>query len=353
VGGVTAWVVRAGVSGERDLWALENNVAGGGFIEFPDLTPADDRQKIRAVAEESMAGEDRFKIANFVGQMLALRCNVKPGDLIVLPLKTTKKVALGICSGGYEYLSDQPESRRHIIRVDWKRTDVSRSAFKDDLLYTLNGSMTIFSATRNSAEARLQAALETGVDPGLLATANGSGTALTSEVNSDAVPVDPTLAITVESIRDHVRTHLTENFAGHKLTALVADILRALGYTCEVSPEGPDFGVDILAGRGPLGLDSPTLVVEVKTESTQIGVPVLNQLQGAVSSHQADQALLVAWGGLTRKAEQLRLTQRLKVRVWTDEDILDHLFETYERLPEATRALIPLKRAWVLVQETG
>lgn len=349
---MTSWVVRAGVSGERDDWALQNNVAGGGFTECPDLTSADTREKIRALAEQAMAGADKFKVANLAGQMTALRCNVKPGDLVVLPLKTTKKVALGVCTGGYEYSGGQPESRRHIIRVDWKRTDVSRSAFKDDLLNTINGAMTIFSATRNNAEARLRVVLSGGVDPGLLASTSAPSIPVV-ESNSDAVVVDPTLAISVEAIRDQVRTHLTENFSGHKLTGLVADILRALGYTCEVSPEGPDFGVDILAGRGPLGLDSPTLVVEVKSESTQIGVPVLNQLQGAVTSHHADQALLVAWGGLNKNAEQLRLTQRLKIRVWTDEDILDRLFETYEQLPEATRVLIPLKRAWVLAQETG
>ena len=71
----------------------------------------------------------------------------------------------------------------------------------------------------------------------------------------------------------------------------------------------------------------------------------------AVPSHQADQALLVAWGGLNKQAEQLRLTQRLKVRVWTDEDVPDRLFETYEQLPDRIRSLIPLKRAWSLSQE--
>jgi len=91
----------------------------------------------------------------------------------------------------------------------------------------------------------------------------------------------------------------------------------------------------------------------VKSEATQIGVPCSTSFKGAVSSHQADQALLVAWGGLTKQAEQLRLTQRLRVRVWTDEDILDRLFDTYDRLPDLTRAAIPLKRAWVLAQETG
>jgi restriction system protein len=350
---MTAWVVRAGVFGERDQWALANGLAGGGFIEFPDLTGASSRESLRAIADNVMAGEDKFKIANFTGQMWALRSSIKPGDLIMLPLKTTKKLAFGQCTGGYEYMNGQPEDRRHAIRVEWKRTDVPRSAIKDDLLNTINGAMTIFSATRNNAEARLRAVLENGVDPGLADAAlqpagpPGGGNVL------DQILTDPTAAITVEAIRDRVRTHLTENFSGHKLTALVADILRALGYTCAVSPAGPDFGVDILAGRGPLGLDSPTVVVEVKSESNQIGVPVLNQLQGAVTSHQADQALLVAWGGLNKQAEQLRLTQRLKVQVWTDEDVLDRLFETYEQLPDTTRSLIPLKRAWVLSQETG
>src|SRR5579885_1681381 len=153
---MTAWIVRSGVAGERDQWALDNGLAGGGFIEFSDLTHADSREKVRAIAEKSMVGQDKFKIANFTGQMWALRNTIKPGDVIVLPQKTgAKSVAFGICTGGYEYHGDQPESFRHVIRVDWKRTDVPRSAFKDDLLYTINGAMTIFSATRNDAETRL------------------------------------------------------------------------------------------------------------------------------------------------------------------------------------------------------
>ena len=316
---MTAWVVRAGVLGERDQWALTNGLAGGGFKNFPDLTQATSRESIRTVAGQVMSGEDKFKIANFTGQLLALRNTIKVSDLIVLPLKSTKKLALGVCAGGYEYLSGQPDDRRHAIRVNWRRVDVPRSALKDDLLNTINGAMTIFSATRNDAEKRLRAVLKDGVDPGLAQSGLPFGQ-VTDVSLIEQVTTDPTPAITVEAIRDQVRTHLTENFSGHKLTALVADILRAIGYTCEVSPAGPDFGVDILAGRGPLGLDGPTLVVEVKSESTQIGVPVVNQLQGAVTSHQADQALLVAWGGLNKQAEQLRLTQRLKIRVWTDEE---------------------------------
>jgi restriction system protein len=221
---VKAWIIRSGVVGERDEWALANGQAGGGFKEFPDLTSVGSRVQLAEIAQGLLAGEHPGKIANAVSQMWALRSTIKQDDLIVLPRKTTKNIALGLCTGGYRYLADQPEDRRHAIAVAWKRTDVSRSAFKNDLLYTINGALTIFQATRNNAVARLAEVLNGGVDP-------GSGVSASAKVSGTTV-VDPGPAITVEAVRDAVRTYLIENFAGHKLTSLVAAILEAEGFTC-------------------------------------------------------------------------------------------------------------------------
>ena len=137
------------------------------------------------------------------------------------------------------------------------------------------------------------------------------------------------------------------------MTGLVADVLRAKGFACEVSPPGPDQGVDILAGSGPLGLDSPTLIVEVKSEEGQISAPIVRGLHGAISSHGSDQGLLVAWGGITKDARREMRTDRFKIRVWDADDFLDELFEVYDVLPEDVRRQIPLKRAWVLDAEAG
>lgn len=355
---MTAWIIRTGRVGERDNWALDGSQAGGGFQEIGDLTGVKDRAQMKARVDAAYPGGQPGRIANFAGQLWALSVTIKPGDLIVLPLKTTKKIAIGVCTTGYTYSAEETSDRRHTIGVDWKRTDIPRLALKDDLLNTVNGAMTIFQASKRDAAIRLQAVIDTGTDPGF----GGSGIKKTikdkteSGTDTDLIDietVDPIPAVTLEAIRDRVRTYLVENFGQHKLTGLVAEILRAQGYICDVSPAGPDFGVDILAGRGPLGLDSPTVVVEVKSEQGQIGVPVLNQLQGAVKNNQADQGLLVAWGGLNKQAETLRMSQRLKVRVWNDEDVIDELLDVYDRLPEDIRASIPLKRAWVLLEETG
>ncbi len=160
--------------------------------------------------------------------------------------------------------------------------------------------------------------------------------------------MDPELVPTVESIRDRVRTHLVENFSGHKMTHLVADILRALGFVCDVSPEGPDGGVDIIAGRGPLGLDSPTVIVEVKSEATPIDVKVFRGLHSAITQHRADQGLLVAWGGVKSSVMREFARDRTSLRIWDAEVLLDKLFETYDQLPAATKAALPLKQVWLL-----
>jgi restriction system protein len=133
----------------------------------------------------------------------------------------------------------------------------------------------------------------------------------------------------------------------------VAAILRIRGFVCDVSPPGPDQGVDILAGSGPLGLDSPTLIVEVKSETVQIPAPVVRGLQGAMLSNRSDQGLLVAWGGITKDAKREIRTDRLTMRVWTADDLLDELFDVYDQLPDEYRVSIPLKRAWVLDEEAG
>ena len=40
--------------------------------------------------------------------------------------------------------------------------------------------------------------------------------------------------------------------------------------------------------------------------------------------------------------------------VWTSEDLIDRLFEVYDRLADDVRSRIPLKKTWILAgDETG
>lgn len=346
---MSAWIVRHGVNGEHEEWALTNGRAAIGFDEVGDLTDFADKAQVRVAVDAAYPTAPTGRQIVYTSQLWAMRGGIQPGDLVIMPMKTTRKLAIGVCVSGYEYLTGESHHRRHTIKVDWKTQSVSRSGVKQDLLNTLNGAMTVFQASRNNAEERLRALLDSGVDPG----GPEAGEAVESATVVEGEAVDPTPAITLGAIRDRVTTFLVDNFKEHRLTELIAEVLRAEGYVCEVSPPGPDHGVDIIAGRGPLGLDSPTLIVEVKSEPGPIASPVVRGLQGAMQQHRADQGLLVAWGGINGNAKREIRTDRLTLAVWDGDEVVNRVLDNYDRLPESMRARIPLKRVWVLDEENG
>ena len=163
-----AWVIRAGRYGERDEWAIQNGVSGGGWGEWPDLTSATTREEVRALTA-GVLGEEDARVPGYTGQVWALRGRISVGDIAILPMKTGKReIALGRVTGGYEFLADNEDPRRrHVVRVDWQRM-VPRSVIKQDLLYSLNGASSVFSPSRNHAVERLEHLLGHGTDPGAI-----------------------------------------------------------------------------------------------------------------------------------------------------------------------------------------
>jgi len=347
---VTAWLIRAGKSGERDTWSLDSGLSGGGFLEVEDLTPFTTREQISAAVARGFPGAKPGKINNFAGQLWALRSRVQPGDLVALPVKTTSQIALGIVTQGYEYQSDPDLSRRHVVHVDWKRIDLPRTALHQDLLYSLGAFMTICEIRKNDGEWRLRHALLHGKDPGRR-TPPPKGHDGTDSNGPDDSELEPgPEAVDVErAARDRIAGFIQERFMGHGLADIVAEVLRAEGHTCLVSPPGADNSVDILAGRGPLGLDSPRVIVQVKSEAGPVGAPVVMQLSGAMANNNCEQGLLVAWGGVTKPArEELK---KVRATLWDSDQLIERIFRVYARLPDVTRAELPLRQVWVLVEE--
>ncbi|WP_162785789.1 restriction endonuclease [Microbacterium sorbitolivorans] len=248
----------------------------------------------------------------------------------------------------YEYLSET-EGLRHVRRVTWDRHDVSRAAIKQDLLYSLGAFSTVCEIKRNDGAyrlARIRAGAE--LDPGARASA------FTSNPQSDDEVLDSDEAIAFEGqdvirySRDRILARIREEYAGHALQDLVAAILRAEGMKCKVQPKGADGGVDIIAGSGVLGISSPTIIVQVKSQDTRVGSEVLDQLSGVVGQHHADHGLLVAMGGLTAQAQLKVDVQRLRVAVWNAEEVLNRLLEHYELMPDEVKRMIPLRKAWLI-----
>lgn len=353
-----AWLVRAGRAGERERWALATGRTGGGFGGVADLSGAATRDEVLAAVVAAKPDAKEQAARNFTAQLWALRGRIEVGDLVVMPLKSSPQIAIGRIDGDYRYLDGEADvDRRHVRPVRWLVNDLPRTVVKQDLLYSLGAFSTICELSRNDGAWRLEQLLAEGRDPGSRTavapvkagrTNNGAGGDMVDEaIDSAQLGVDIGQYAT-----DRIAGRLIEVFAGHRLAELTAALLEADGFTCEVSPEGTDQGVDIIAGTGTLGLGEPRLVVQVKSEAGQVGLPVVQQLQGAMAAHGAV-GLLVAWGGITRQARQYLSTQRFAIKVWNSEDLLARVFQHYAALPADVRADLPLKQVWTLVEETG
>lgn len=343
-----AWVIRSGRYGERDEWAITNGHSGGGWREVPDLTDAHTREDVDAVVNEVYASHSQGARTNVTAQLWALRGRVETGDLMVLPMKTTRAIALGRVTSTYRYLGENDPGERHVVDVDWQR-QVPRSMIKQDLLYTLGSALTVFSPTRNNALARLEHVLAAGEDvgsTGLSSKTNISPVHRTLRAEADVVDEPESQPDIDDLAHDQISTRIAEEFAGHSFAHLVATLLEAEGFETDEAPPGADGGIDITAGRGLLGLESPKLIVQVK--SGQIGSEVVAQLNGLVHTHGADYGLLATWAGLSKPARDAVKHQRFRVKVWDSTDIVASVLRNYERLPEEITERVPLRRVWML-----
>ena len=338
---MSVWLVRAGKNGEREDFALEKGLAVIGWDELPDLAHINSREKLSEQIQQYYPDKGKMAIANFVGQVWAFRGRIEKGDLIVLPLKTRSMIAVGKCAGPYKYEPENPVGSHHTRSVEWVRENIPREAFGKDLLYSFGAFMTVCQIKRNNAEERIRAVLAGKQDP-LIPTVGKA-----PEEPEDILSV-PDLE---EYAADQIRQYIVRKFKGHELSQIVAQVLRAEGYQMEVSAPGPDGGVDILAGKGPMGFDMPRLCVQVKSGNTPVDPKVMRELRGVMEDRGADQGLLVSWSGFTRPAVEEARRQFFRVRLWDAGTLVGKVLDNYEKLSEELRAELPLQRIWALVLE--
>jgi restriction system protein len=341
------YLARAGRTGQDEERALDGGMALIGFDEVPSLEGAKDYDEIFELVERSYPGAKTRKIGNFAGQLWAFALAMKENDLVVLPRKLTSQIAIGRVKGPYRNLKIG-NTFRHTRAVEWIRTDVPRTVFEQDLLHSFGAFMTVCNISRNDAERRVAAVAAGKPDP-------GPSLALDKPKNSTSVSPPTLEAEEVPDLgqlaHDQIVAHIQARFAGHALSNLVDAVLKADGWVTKVSPPGADGGVDILGGRGSLGLDNPRLVVQVKSQNSPADVTIYRTLQGTMQTFKAEQGLLVCWGGFNKVVLAEARQGHFTVRLWDSGDLVEAIYRTYEQLPAEIQAELPLKNVWMLVPE--
>jgi restriction system protein len=338
------WLVRAGGHGEHENKFLEEGriyLTWGRKI-CHDLSLFEDQKALYTFLPEACPDWKMGRIRTNSGQFWSFSHRMKSKDWIVMPSKFTATIHVGEITGDYTFVPKGPEPYFHYRKVKWIKTNIPRTNFDQDLLYSLGVPLTICQVKRNDAERRIRA-----MQP--LNWQNSGITLDPTDITSDGTDETSSDSIDLEQIAsDQIARLIISKFKGHDLERLVQAILDAQGLTTYHSPKGPDGGVDILAAPGLLGFDSPRILVQVKSQDSPLDRPALDQLVGTMQHVGADQGLLVCWGGFKRtvSAEEARLF--FKVRLWDQAKLIEQLLKHYDNLDEDIKAELPLKRIWTV-----
>jgi restriction system protein len=332
--------VRCGGDSAFEQEALEQQIVGIGWGRLGDVSKFENVEDLRKHYATCHPQEKPRTQINCSSQVFTFAKKIQIGDLVALPIKSLGAIAFGKVVGDYRFVPDSHHYVAHQRSVEWIGKPIPRSSISQDLLYTFGAFLTVFQVTRNDAENRVRALLAGKKDVVV--------TTVPASQSEDEIDEQ----VDIETIaKDQLRKLITQKFAGHALSRLVGEVFKAQGYIVQISPEGPDGGVDVLAGSGKSGFDSPKIAVQVKSGSIVVDAPTIHQLQGTMKNFEATNGLVVSWGGFNSAA--LKEGRRLffTVKLWDSNDLIHHLLENYDQLSDEIKADIPMKKIWTLLPE--
>ena len=339
------WLVRAGKYGEYESRFLQDSrvYLTWETISDSDLTLIPDYDGIKGVLQQAFPGESTRKIGNWSGQIGAFALAMKVGDWVAVPSKMTSTIAIGEIVSPCTYDAAAEPLHRHFRKIKWLNTEVPRSAFDQDILYSLGSVLTICEIKRNDAERRVRAMGQNGW------RGSPSPTATLTQQSDKTEPASDDAEVDFEQLaRDSIAKLIIQKFMGHGIARLVEAVLKAQGFTTHLSPPGADKGIDILAAGGAFGFDHPRICVQVKSGDTLVDRPEFTQLIGAMQSVAADQGLFVSWSGFKSSVVREVPSQFFKVRLWSANELIEQLLANYDKLDPDIKAELPLKRIWTI-----
>lgn len=337
---MTLWVVRCGGDSAFEQEAYEQNIVGIGWGKLGDVSKYENIEELRSHYSDEYPDASRGNLINCSSQVFAFSKKIQIGDFVALPLRSQRTIAFGKIIGDYAFVKNAHQYVAHQRKVEWINKPIPRDSLPQDLLYILGAFLTIFQVTRNDAEKRLLGILNGNKD-----THQNASSSISESIEPSDEPVD------IEAFsREQIMQMISSKFSGHAFSRLIGEILKAQGFRVHISPEGPDGGVDVLAGSGPSGFENPRIAVQVKSGSIVVDAPTIHNLQGTMSNFNASHGLIVSWGGFNSAAKKEARRLFFTLQTWDSDDVFRHLTENYDLLSEEIKAELPLKRIWSVVR---
>ena len=318
-----------GIHTTDDSLFLSNNVIAIGWKDFGDCSKLEPtREAYKAHYIQSYPDGKKGAVATSAGMLYRFVLEMKIGDYVVFPSKSDRKINIGVVESDFIY---EPHAALYVQqrKVKWLK-HLPRTAFSQGALYELGSALSFF-LLKNYADEYLQA-LDQGFKPTV---------AMTEPDETVAATADDI----IESTKDFILKELSKKLKGYALEEFVADLLRAMGYRCTVSPQGGDSGIDITAYKDEL---PPRILVQVKSQDSDIKEATIQSLKGAM--REGDYGLFVTLSNYTKNAQKY-LENTPIIRGINGTELVDLILKYYDQLSEKYRKMIPLKMVYIPIPE--
>ncbi|MFW5698787.1 MAG: restriction endonuclease [Planctomycetota bacterium] len=322
-----AWMIRSGRGSAHVDDFVSKGVAAIGWSELGELA-GNDRDGFMTRVQAAYPGKHRSAVANDATVLHRFVQEMQEGDAVVTYDSERRLYHLGTIAGPYRHQPELIPGLPQTRRVTWSRT-VNR----DDLRR----------ATRNSLSSTLSLFR---LSPEVLADLQGDRSASfpTVELDEEVIATEDTIDDTAERSLELIKDQVTE-LDEDEMEELMAGVLRAMGYKAQVSPTGPDRGVDVTASPDGLGLEQPRIKAEVKHRpKTPMGAQEIRNFIATLRL--GDSGLFLSTGGFTREARYEAERATLPVSLISLDDLVRLITEHYHRFDAKARILIPLEQVW-------
>jgi restriction system protein len=213
----------------------------------------------------------------------------------------------------------------HRRQVEWK-VHAPRAQFSQPALYEIGSAITLFQVSNNAEE--------------FLAALDGKAF---KAADVDAASAAEIAVQAEEGVEDFVIKRLKNDLNAEQFEYFIAELLRCMGYHARVTRYAGDGGVDIIAHKDELGFEPPVIKVQCKQTLATIGGPAVQQLLGAIQA--GEHALFVALGDYSSDAIRIE-RGKSNLRLIGGADLVQLIFNNYERFEARFKALLPLKRSY-------
>lgn len=323
-----AWMVRAGDDNELvEIFSAKKLVAIG-WNAMGDVASLADREGFKRAYAAAYPDHSIRKANTNAGQIYRFYREMSVGDFVLSYDKATRVYKVGEITSDARYSPATIDGYPNIRSVTWKaivkRDDLSPSAKN-----TLGSTMTVFTFDSCAEEIRSRMGL-----PGTLAPVPPSE-------EEDAAPY----AEEVQGRADELISDIVSGLDAYEFQALVAGVLRAMGFRTKESDPGRDRGIDIVATSDAFGFSPPTIKVQVKHRTTKSSGPEIRSFISALNSE--DKGIFISSGGFTEDARTEALRAGGRISLMERDDFISLMLERYVKLEPRFQAMVPLVMVWL------